>query len=104
MNLINETRHGVRIRIRPDAVPKIEYMPPRTACLSKHCIYLDTKVRRRCEERGGIQIALYRLRVAQNPAVHAERAPPIDSDDIDTELRDGLHQRRALVGVIDEWH
>src|ERR1700722_16167349 len=102
MDVINEPRDGIRIGIRPDAVAKVEYMAGSASCVREHGINLHAQLLRRCKERSRIKIALNGFRCAQYLASRAEWAPPIHPDDINVELGDGLHQRRTLIGVVND--
>ena len=102
MNVIDEPRHGIRIGIRPDAVPEIENVAGTSSRIREHCISLDTKLRRRCKERRRIKIPLYGLRRAQNLAIRGQGSSPVHADHIDIKLRHGLHECRTLIGVVND--
>jgi hypothetical protein len=44
MDVVDEARHGIRISVRPDAVPEIEYMAGSGSRVREHCISLGTQL------------------------------------------------------------
>src|ERR1700680_3372932 len=101
MDIVDEARDGIRIRIRPDAVAEIEDVSGKGTGVGEHSVHLRSQVRWQCKERGGIKIALNGLGAQDLPG-SAERGPPVHSNHIHVELGDSLHEGGRLLCVIDD--
>src|SRR5215472_2965059 len=104
MHEIHEACHGVRIGIRPDAVPQVEDVSRGAAGLGEHRGRGAGELRGWREQRGGIEVALHRLAGSEHRSHVRERRAPVDADDVHVEPGDLAHEGAPLVHIIDEWH
>ena len=104
MHIVDEPRHRIRIRLRPDAVSQIEDVPGTAAGLIEHPSGVLPQVLRRGEERRRVEVALHGLPRPQLSPHLTQRRAPVDADHIDPKVRDVVHERRALIDVVDERH
>src|SRR5215831_18779657 len=92
MHEVHEARHGVRVGVRPDAVPEIEDVPGLLARLRQHRRGLALELRRGCEQSRRIEVPLHRLAGPEEPAHLRERRTPVDAHDVHVEARHRAHE------------